>query len=83
MLLDSVSLVKSFTRRSVSFANVTDRVFAASLSDAFSIFASPAYFLLAKEFHVSVDEVSSCFSASFAGIAAFAYVPSVSLTEDI
>ncbi|KAM5541493.1 hypothetical protein V8D89_004683 [Ganoderma adspersum] len=46
-------------------------VFSSSLSDTLNVFASSGYFSLAKEFNVSVDEVASSFSASFAGIAIF------------
>lgn len=50
------------------------RVFSSGLSDTLNIFASPGYFSLAKEFNVSVDEVASSFSASFAGTAILMYV---------
>ncbi|KAM5531176.1 hypothetical protein V8D89_015146 [Ganoderma adspersum] len=46
-------------------------VFSSSLSDTLNVFASSGYFSPAKEFNVSVDEVASSFSASFAGIAIF------------
>ena len=81
MLLDIVSLVYTLARWPVSFANVTGRFFAASLSDVLSPFASPAYVLLAEDFHVSVDEVTSCFSAGFGGLAALTYDSSTSIIE--
>ena len=84
MLLDDVSMLPSrsltsppshslFTdrRRSPSYCT---RVFSSSLSDTLTVFASSAYFSLAKEFNVSVDEVASSFSATFGGIAIFMYV---------
>ncbi|PIL31078.1 MFS general substrate transporter [Ganoderma sinense ZZ0214-1] len=49
-------------------------VFAAIISEVLSSSASPAYVLLAKEFHVSVDDVTSCFSAGDLGLATFALV---------
>ncbi|PIL31134.1 MFS general substrate transporter [Ganoderma sinense ZZ0214-1] len=51
-------------------------VFAASLANAISPLASVAYVQLAKEFHVSVDEVASCFSANFIGDAIFVLLQS-------
>ncbi len=54
-----------------------DRVFAGSLAFAISPLAGAAYVLLAEEFHVSVDEVVSCFSANFVGAAIFMYVAPV------
>ena len=84
MLLDDVSMLPSRSLTSPSshslfthrrrFLSSYARVFSSSLSDTLTVFASSAYFSLAKEFNVSVDEVASSFSATFAGIAIFVYV---------
>ena len=43
------------------------------LADTILFLANPGYFMLAKEFNVSVDDVASAFSASYAGNAVFLY----------
>ena len=44
------------------------------LADTILFLANPGYFMLAKEFKVSVDDVASAFSSSYAGNAVFLYV---------
>ncbi|PIL31058.1 MFS general substrate transporter [Ganoderma sinense ZZ0214-1] len=46
-------------------------VFMTGLGDTLLFFASPGYFVLAKEFNVSVNEVASSFSTALAGGSAF------------
>ncbi|KAM5538357.1 hypothetical protein V8D89_007959 [Ganoderma adspersum] len=46
-------------------------VYMTGLADTVMLLANPGYFLLAKEFNVSVDDVASSFSASYAGNAIF------------
>ncbi|KAM5538343.1 hypothetical protein V8D89_007945, partial [Ganoderma adspersum] len=46
-------------------------VYMSGLADTILFLANPGYFMLAKEFNVSVDEVASSFSASYAGNAVF------------
>ena len=43
------------------------------LADTILFLANPGYFMLAKEFNVSVDDVASAFSSSYAGNAVFLY----------
>ena len=41
------------------------------LADTILFLANPGYFMLAKEFDVSVDDVASALSSSYAGNAVF------------
>ncbi|KAM5535242.1 hypothetical protein V8D89_011048 [Ganoderma adspersum] len=52
-------------------------VFTTSIADALWALVSPAYVQLSQQFHVSVGEVASSFSASLPGLAAFTLVQNV------
>ena len=56
------------------FSVTPDRILVSIAEGASDTLASPGYVLLAKEFHVSVDEVASSFTASSLGFALFTYV---------
>ena len=76
VLLDIVSvLFRSVPSYPPSSACSTpERTLATDLEGALDSLATPGYVLLAREFHVSVDEIASTFSASVLGLAVFTYV---------
>ena len=76
VLLDAVSMSLWFkfprhVHSSAPSSVTTDRVYMSGLADTILFLANPGYFMLAKEFNVSVDDVASAFSSSYAGNAVF------------
>ncbi len=73
MLLDAVSLVSPYSSFQLLKPEY-DSAFAASLDGALSPMVGPGYVLLAKQFNVSVDNITSSFGFILLGLGIFMYV---------
>ena len=80
MLLVLVSLLlihpgaTSIVNSRATFSLALGRIFATSLAGVLSPVASAGYVLLAKQFNVSVDEITSSFGALLLGLGIFMQV---------
>ena len=63
--------------------SLLSRIFATSLAGVLSPVASAGYVLLAKQFDVSVDEITSTFGALLPGLGIFMQVSSVSALDRV
>ena len=76
--MDSVSALHRNFSSCVESSNLSPivpaRVFTTSVGNTLWTLATPAFVLLAKQFHASVDEVASSFGANLIGLGTFTYV---------